>query len=267
MIITYHNTKFDLNPFDSYHRGALVQAINYKIGRRKFWQEPTQRLCRQFLQAASAPILVDIGCNIGLFSLPLAKAFPQATIFAVDAYPTPAAAFLRHCKLNDLNNIVQIQAAISTSQTLVQIHECPTNSGGHRLSGFAGRDDLRNQHLHSVTVSSVPLKVLFQHFNLARCDLLKIDTEGQEHDILISLGDQLRPLQDGQGIRAVIAEYGSEGLRAAGTSAIELWRFMDQRGFQAQIIQSGQTVNSAADIPSLPPFEILDFVFTPKDMS
>jgi len=65
-------------------------------------------------------------------------------------------------------------------------------------------------------------------------------------------------------VRAVIAEYGSEGLRAAGTSAGELWRHMDQHGYQAQIIQTGQKLTSAADIPELPPFDILDFLFTAK---
>lgn len=265
MIITYHNAKFDLDPFDSYHRGAMVQAINYRIGRRKFWAEPTQQLCRHYLQGVEKPVVVDIGCNIGLFSLPLAIAFSQANFYAVDAHPTPSAAFLRHVKLNRVQNVTQMQAAISTAHTSVKIYENATNSGGHRLAGFAGRADLAAYPVRSVTVPSLTLAEVFEHFQIARCDLLKIDTEGQEHDILVSLGERLHPVRNGQGVRAVIAEYGSEGLRAAGTSVGALWQHMDQHGYQAQIIQTSQKISAAADIPELPPFHILDFLFTAKD--
>lgn len=67
-------------------------------------------------------------------------------------------------RLNGLSNVTFISAAIARTkqQQIIELFSCPTNSGGHRVTGFTGRDDLPEQtfeeHLY---VPSLRLDDLF----------------------------------------------------------------------------------------------------------
>ena len=261
----FNDIKLNLRLLDPYHRGMIRQAINYRIGRRDFWSEPLPAICKKLLSSTVSPVIVDIGANIGTFSLPIAHEYSEATVFAVEAHPVPSAALFDNIRLNDLANVLQFSVAVSsTRDTLVKIYDCPTNSGGHRLAGFDGRSDLAGYDSRSISIPSITLLDFFSQNLIEKCDLLKIDTEGQEFDILTSLGASLHPPEDGYGVQSIIAEYGVEGMQAAGTSPQDLWHLMDEKGYGCVIVQSGREILAPTDIPVLPRFHVVDFLFTPK---
>jgi FkbM family methyltransferase len=208
---------------------------------------------------------VDVGANIGIFCLPLAASLPNAKVIAVEPHPVACAALLRNVRSNELGNVTVVSAAITDSPGLVRLFNCPTNSGGHRLSGFSGRRDLEGREVYSVVVPGITLAQLFAECSVNHCDILKIDTEGHEVSVLKSLGDALTPFRNGRGIQAVIAEFGPEGLRAAGSNGDELISLMDGHGFKCEVIQTGQAISAPEDLPSLKDFEVADLLFAPKE--
>lgn len=64
-------------------------------------------------------------------------------------------------------------------------------------------------------------------------------------------------------VHAVIAEYGPEGMRAAGYSAADMLSLMNNAGYQCIDLSSNKAIKTYSDIPNLPDFSVTDFLFTP----
>ncbi|NGX59971.1 MAG: hypothetical protein KR126chlam3_01131 [Chlamydiae bacterium] len=154
-----------------------------------------------------------------------------------------------------------ISTAIGLGEKTAQIHTCPTNSGGHRLTGFDGREDIeRIPTFGPIYVPMKPLSDLFNEFTIEKCDLLKIDTEGYEVFVLESLKNQLNPDK----IKHIIVELGPEGLRSAGKSGWELILLMLKRGYICKILGTDESIECEKQVPHLPDFSVIDLVFSPS---
>jgi len=262
MQVTYENVKFTLKLSRSIERHLLKLRIKKMIGRfigKPYRPDSYLVYARKLLQKISNPIVVDIGANIGITALPLAKEFPNAQIYAVEPHPIPAACFIENALSNQISNVHLTCSAIAPSQDLVRIYTCPSNSGGHRITGFTGRTDyVKPATLDHITLKSLTLKELFLHFAIPHCHLLKIDVEGFEYQVLESLEDFLTPSK----IKAVVAEYGPEGMRAAGRSAADMVSLMLKKGFACQELGTGVKIQSTRDIPLVKDLHVTDFLFT-----
>jgi FkbM family methyltransferase len=120
-------------------------------------------------------IVLDIGANIGTHALSFARIVQSTGI--VFAFEPQRIAFEFLCAnilLNNLINVVPMQAAVSDSQgeILVPIIDPtgPSNTGAFKISGHSV-DDSVNQ----LTIDSL---------NLNRCNLMKIDVKGMEDKVI-----------------------------------------------------------------------------------
>lgn len=148
------------------------------------------------LRLHSAP-MIDVGANLGMFSMAVRRQFPEMPIHAVEP-STRNIAILRH----NLGNIEQ-----------VQIHPCGLGDRDERTSFHLGgaksglADSLYSSRLSSenkVEVEVHDAKRLFESHVDGELAILKLDTEGHEVPILSRLADKL-PL-----IAAIMVEYHSE---------------------------------------------------------
>lgn len=262
MKIQYERATFNCSPQSSIERNLIKMRIKKSVGRwigRPYQADPYLALCKKLLMPVSAPVVIDVGANIGTTVLPLAKQFPNGHFIAIEPHPLPAARFIQNCQTNGLSNVSLVHAAIHSTIGLTKIYTCSSNSGGHRLTGFEGRNDLAPlASLPYVSVVSLPLSQIFQSFHLTYCHMLKIDVEGMEWDVLDSLGDLLTP----SNIGAVIAEYGPEGMRKAGKSGWELVHLMLSKGYRCQELTTGKAICCKEDVPSLPDYTVTDFIFS-----
>jgi FkbM family methyltransferase len=197
---------------------------------------------------------VDVGCNIGMVSLPIAKRFPDAKVISIDASPKVLGQFVSNMEANGLTNVSIVSGAISSDKALLSLHSCPTNSGGHNVFGFGGRKDVIGSY--PILVQPLSLAEVFDHFALSACGLLKIDVEGYETNVLKSVGSYLVP----GFVKMVVCEYGN-GLYQAGSSGLELLEFMFARGYRCSDLHSQRPIRGVADLPKLGAFEVTDFVF------
>jgi len=258
MKIRYEGVVLDIDPRDWYHRTLLRRRGKQAFGRfigRPYVTEDYLRIAAGILSRTPSGVVIDVGCNMGATALPLAQRFPLATIVAIDAHPGAGSAFLRNRRLNGLTNVHFVAAAIGDGAGLAEIHSCPTNSGGHRLTGFDGRADVSLGSRETAVVPVIRLDSLWERFGLKDCTVLKVDTEGYEVSVLRSAGDQLTPSR----IHHVICEYGPEGLRSAGFNGADLVELMTKAGYQGADLHSGVPLHSASDVPDLPDFHVTDW--------
>ena len=141
---------------------------------------------------------VDIGCNIGLYSLPLARvAGPAGTVVAIDANAQMMERLNFNAQASDLANVLPVHSAV----------------GAH-----AARVDLRIRRDDAAIVSVVetdtggvrmrPLADILADAGLTRVDALKIDIEGHEDAALVPYLDSASPRMRPR--RIVIEKIGAQ---------------------------------------------------------
>lgn len=264
MYVSYEDAVFKIGIQGTLERNLVKQAVKKRIGRligKPYIADPYLKFAHQLLSDTPYSVIIDVGANIGTTVLPLAVKFPASKFYAIEPHPIPAARLIQNCEKNGVKNVSVLSTAIGLGTKMAQIYTCPTNSGGHRLTGFEGRKDLAHfPTFGPIAVPIKPLSHIFQEFEINVCDLLKIDTEGYEVFVLESLESYLHPSK----IKYVIAELGLEGLRHAGKSAWDMVSLMLEKGYVCRVLGSDNLIQKEKDLPMLPDFCVTDLVFTSK---
>jgi FkbM family methyltransferase len=123
--------------------------------------------CYRLKQAPGAATVLDIGANIGLFSLAARRAFPKATIHAYEPNPSVLPYLRSHCQQIGATFFPE---AIGSSDGKVSLRLSEDGT----LFSVAQRDASGqiNQRSFASAVA-----------NLGKVDLLKLDCEGAEWDL------------------------------------------------------------------------------------
>jgi FkbM family methyltransferase len=128
-----------------------------------------------------ARTFVDVGANIGFYSLSMAKRFEgHLSVLAVEPNPPTRQWLERHRALNGLDDVVVDSRALSESPGTAVLR------GGTR--GDSGHFSLRDSQTGSsgdVEVEMTTLDRLHKEKKLSGLDVLKIDVEGFEPAVLL----------------------------------------------------------------------------------
>lgn len=117
-------------------------------------------------------VVVDLGANIGAFSLLAAK--KGTTVYAVEPEPHNLEALKRNIEINRMeNNIIVCPYAISDFKGTAVIHD----SGG----GSSIKDD----GAFGAEVEVMSLDNLFSLYHIEQVDVMKIDIEGAEVEVIL----------------------------------------------------------------------------------
>ena len=119
-------------------------------------------------------VILDIGANIGAFTVAVARKFPHAKVIAVEPEPSNFKQLEKNIMRNNLTNVETHQCAVGANSGYAQLFLDEKRDSAHSLLkdvGAGGRGK-------SIEVSVVPLS----HFG--EVDALKIDCEGSELAIL-----------------------------------------------------------------------------------
>lgn len=130
-------------------------------------------------------VVLDIGANVGAFSLLFAKyAGPGGRVIAVEPHPQNASLLRANLLLNQLAQVVVVTTAVGSSGALVRLDGFDAQNQGlvqsSRLEGGAFGTA-------SLVVPQLSGDALVSALALQRLDLIKIDAEGADLDILHSL--------------------------------------------------------------------------------
>ena len=120
---------------------------------------------------------IDIGANVGLFSLYAASVAPQARIIAIEPEPENLARLRFNLQANPGLPIRVVATALGNSSGEVGVERTGSDRGGTRTVPIDGSDQ--------TIVRCLTLLEVLRQENVASIDALKIDVEGAEDAILL----------------------------------------------------------------------------------
>jgi FkbM family methyltransferase len=136
------------------------------------------------LGGTDAPVVLDLGANVGLFASYVLARWPAARLWSVEAAPTTFAMLRRNREANPALAWTVVHAAVTGRDGEVAFREAAVST-----TGRAGAGD--------TLVRSSTLATLLRMVD-APVDLAKIDIEASEEEVLVTA-----PLS---GVRAVLVE-------------------------------------------------------------
>lgn len=116
---------------------------------------------------------VDIGSNMGQYSLPIAKRVgSKGRVIAADANPENIMNLRKNIEINNLGNVTALHLAVSDHDGQSTFY----------LTGESGTGSLlqRGDAAQPIQIQSITLDSLVKSLNVDDVDLLKIDVEGSE---------------------------------------------------------------------------------------
>jgi FkbM family methyltransferase len=126
-------------------------------------------------------VFLDIGANIGFWSIYFAHRFPDALVYAIEANPNTFKILEDNIRLNGLSNVRAFNIGVAGCSGEMSLYLNETgNRGGDSLKPMTG-----NRRAISVPVLS--LQSFLEENVSPPIELMKMDIEGMEHEALESI--------------------------------------------------------------------------------
>jgi len=152
------------------HANELIDAIfkdNYKVYERQIEFRP-------------GDVVLDLGACEGMFSIMLAKEFPQIRVIALEPVKRTYFHLIKNIAMNQVPNVEPHNIGVGGKHEKIEIvlSKDGFNGGSSAVMQFNPKENIRE------TVEVFGLDEIFKMFNLDRVRLLKIDVEGYEYEVL-----------------------------------------------------------------------------------
>ncbi len=151
------------------HRTAPVESLNFNS------YEP----CESSIIRSLAPhidTMLDIGANIGWYSLLVASINPGASIHSFEPIPATFERLSENCSLNKANSITCHNFGFSTEAGAFPFYFYPEGSGNASIQNLAGREDAQVIECELRTLGDFCLDLPPS----SSIDFIKCDVEGNE---------------------------------------------------------------------------------------
>src|SRR5262249_48315510 len=132
-------------------------------------------------------VFVDVGAHIGYFSILAAKLVgPTGAVFSFEPEPDNFARLMRHARENGLPQVQAFNMPVAAQPGEIEFFVNADNDGGHALWD-PGRHPFNQRSRSEVTRKRVCAASLetFEVLQSRPARLIKIDTEGAEHQVLL----------------------------------------------------------------------------------
>jgi FkbM family methyltransferase len=173
-------------------------------------------------------VIADVGANIGLSALMLARLVPEGHVHAFEPSPATVAFLRRNIEANGVRNVAVVEAAVGAASGSVRFHNADHFTAGSRVVDEGG-----------IEVPVVKLDDYAAEHRL-RFNFIKIDTEGYEPWTLTGMAGQLRP------DLPLWMEFNSLCLTACGANALAFACAL-ARTFDAERVERDGTFSPMTD--------------------
>jgi FkbM family methyltransferase len=195
------------------------------------------RFLKQTLTLQPGDVVLDIGANIGWYSLILNSIAPEGVdIFAFEPHPSNLALLEENLRRNSASKVTVVPCAVSD------------HPGEQDMFAYAGENTGRHSLLpindgEKIRIRTVTLDEFWEERGLGKRipRFMKIDIEGYE----------LMALRGGLGVLgrspAVLLEYSPKFMLDAGLAPMELLDMMYGLGFQCTMVDEGRKIDVSRD--------------------
>lgn len=149
-----------------------------------------------FKEIVPKSVMIDIGANIGTFTLYMAEKQKKLKIFCYEPDEENFKCLKENFEINQFHTLYAYNLAVGSQNKPVKIY-----AKNSREMGTPGSSILHKTNKFK-TVDCVTLQNILDDNKIFECDLLKLDCEGAEYDILLSQGENCF-----KRIKAIILEY------------------------------------------------------------
>jgi len=159
-------------------------------------------------------VVVDIGANIGTFSLYAATVCGASRVISFEPFPDNYRVLSNNIQRNELRNVTCVNQAVAGNRGLRTLRLDATDSGSHSL--------LIGSVERGFEVECCMLDDVFERFGLTKIDYLKMDCEGAEYEVLenaipklqrigrISMETHDTPERKAEDLEALLCRHGFE---------------------------------------------------------
>ena len=179
-------------------------------------------------------IFVDVGANIGLFSLIASKFVgPEGLVICFEPSPTTFDRLVENVNQNCLENIDLRNIGLSNSSGELTFYI--SENGYDAWNSFAPGQDNKLQRSIQVPVSTLDKEL--SGIDKSRVKVIKIDVEGWEKFVLYGGQAFLKEYSP-----IVIVEFTEENTFNAGYPVYDLYDIMENYGYSWHIIKNGRLI-------------------------
>lgn len=153
-----------------------------------FTPDHYDRIERHYVESnVPAGTFLDVGANVGFWSLFLASRFADSRIFAVEANPRTFEILKRNIGINNFEHVIPIGCGVGREPGTFPLYLNETgNRGGDTLSPDVGNGA-------SIQVPVARLSDILRDRRVERVEFMKIDIEGMEGAVFDDLKANLSP--------------------------------------------------------------------------
>jgi len=204
--------------------GILNYYGEYFIG-EKYW-------LREYLKNIKRPVVIDVGAHVGDYTRDVLECNQGALIFAFEPHPM---AYKKLITNVTSNNIHAFNLAVGNVNGITELYDYDTEDSSVHASLY--KDVIEGLHKgksKSYSVNIIKLDDFLQEKDIDRIDLLKIDTEGNEYNVLLGVESYLRSNK----IRAIHFEFNEMNI-VSKVSFKDFWDLLDKYKFY-RILPGGE---------------------------
>lgn len=169
---------------------ALFKTRDYisnSIRKYGHFEKKTQELARQFIKDG---VVLDIGCNLGSFTIPLAKEFVDARFIGFEPQRVIHQQFIANVFLNSLTNVDTYNVGLA-ERSMKLMSGAPNYNTCGNIGGLTLNFEIEQRRSETLTgqfsrweyITTYEVKAL-DEFYIKDIDLIKIDVEGMELNVL-----------------------------------------------------------------------------------
>lgn len=127
-------------------------------------------------------VVIDIGANIGTFSIYLAKTYPFLKIYSFEPVSGTFENFRKNLQINNISveTVTPVHKAVTKDDKGSPIGVCNYSTGGNSIYHTLGTTEV---------VESISVAQIFEEYKIKKCRLFKIDCEGCEYEALYNTPD------------------------------------------------------------------------------
>jgi FkbM family methyltransferase len=159
-----------------YHKNSVLGNLLFYDGS---FEEVEVSYVLEVLRDIRAPVVLDIGANVGWHALNWAISRPDIQVYAFEPSPTSARLLVSNAARNGVDRQVKhLALCVANRVGIAEFYECED-------SGYSSLKDTKRKKVVSKTEVSVTTVDRFvETTGLSKLDVIKIDVEGFETDVV-----------------------------------------------------------------------------------